>query len=44
MQFIDLHAQYEQLKSEIDAGIAGVLAHSRYIGGPEVQRLEIELA
>lgn len=44
MQFRDLCAQYEVLKSEIDAGIARVLEHGRYIGGPEVAELEARLA
>lgn len=44
MEFIDLHAQYEKLKAEIDAGIAGVLAHGHFISGPEVKKLEDALA
>ena len=36
MQFRDLSAQYAALKDGIDAGIARVLEHGRYIGGPEV--------
>lgn len=41
--FIDLHAQQERLRHEIDAGIAGVLAHGQYILGPEVSELEERL-
>lgn len=41
--FIDLHAQQERLRGEIDAGIAKVLAHGQYILGPEVNELEERL-
>lgn len=44
MQFRDLSAQYAALKEGIDAGIARVLEHGRYIGGPEVAELERRLA
>ena len=44
MQFRDLGAQYLALKDDIDAGIARVLKHGRYIGGPEVAELEARLA
>lgn len=43
MEFIDLKAQYRQLKSEIDAGIQRVLDHGQYILGPEVAELEEKL-
>lgn len=43
MQFIDLHAQYLQLKEEIDSNIQKVLDHGKYIMGPEVAELEKEL-
>ena len=33
MNFHDLHAQYEALKPEIDAGIASVLASGQFILG-----------
>ncbi|MEP2735222.1 MAG: DegT/DnrJ/EryC1/StrS family aminotransferase [Erythrobacter sp.] len=42
--FVDLAAQQERLRAEIDAGIAGVLAHGKYILGPEVEELEEKLA
>lgn len=42
--FIDLAAQQERLRPEIDAGIARVLAHGQYILGPEVAELEERLA
>lgn len=44
MQFIDLQAQYQHLKEKIDKRIADVLAHGKYIMGPEVQELEQKLA
>ncbi|AQS47184.1 aminotransferase DegT [Thioclava nitratireducens] len=42
--FIDLAAQQDRLRAEIEAGIAGVLAHGQYILGPEVTELEEKLA
>lgn len=42
--FVDLKAQYELLKQSIDARIAGVLEHGRFILGPEVQEFEEALA
>lgn len=44
MQFRDLAAQQAALKDGIDVGIAAVLKHGRYIGGPEVAELERRLA
>ncbi|WP_306666876.1 DegT/DnrJ/EryC1/StrS family aminotransferase [Phascolarctobacterium faecium] len=44
MEFIDLHAQYLQLKDEINANIQKVLDHGKYIMGPEVFELEDQLA
>lgn len=44
MEFIDLAAQQARLKEEIDAGIQRVLAHGKYILGPEVGELEEKLA
>ena len=41
--FIDLAAQQTRLKSDIDARMAAVLAHGKYIMGPEVADLEQEL-
>lgn len=43
MEFVDLKAQYTRLKAEIDAGIARVLEHGKYILGPEVAALEERL-
>lgn len=42
--FIDLKAQRERLREEIDAAIARVLDHGQYILGPEVGLFEQELA
>ena len=44
MEFIDLKAQYQSLKSEIDSGIQRVLEHGQFILGPEVGELEEKLA
>lgn len=44
MQFIDLAAQQNRIKVEIDAAIQRVLAHGKYILGPEVAELEEKLA
>ena len=44
MQFIDLKAQYQALKDEINANIQAVLDDGRYIGGPQVKELEERLA
>lgn len=40
MEFIDLAAQQDRLRNEIETGIANVLAHGKYIMGPEVAELE----
>lgn len=42
--FIDLAAQQDRLRSQIDAAIANVLSHGKYILGPEVDELEERLA
>lgn len=42
--FIDLAAQQDRLRKEIEDGIARVLAHGQYILGPEVAELEERLA
>ncbi len=42
--FIDLQAQFHHLEADIRAGIDGVLAHGRFIMGPEVAELETALA
>lgn len=40
MEFIDLEAQQDQIRSDIDSAIEGVLDHGQYILGPEVEELE----
>lgn len=42
--FVDLAAQQDRLRTEIETGIARVLAHGKYILGPEVGELEERLA
>lgn len=42
--FNDLGAQYRHLKPEIDAGIAEVIESCHFISGPQVTKLEEELA
>lgn len=44
MEFRDLKKQYEVLKPQMDAAISQVLADAHYISGPQVQRLEQQLA
>jgi dTDP-4-amino-4,6-dideoxygalactose transaminase len=42
--FLDLGAAYRELKDEIDAAVARVLASGWYIGGPEVEAFEQDFA
>lgn len=44
MQFVDLAAQQARIKDKIDANVQKVLAHGKYILGPEVGELEEKLA
>ena len=44
MKFIDLQAQYQQYRVDIDAAIQRVLDHGQYINGPEIRQLEAQLA
>ena len=44
MQFIDLAAQQKRIKDKIDANIAAILDHGKYIMGPEIGILENRLA
>jgi len=44
VNFIDLAAQQSRIKPRLDAAIQGVLAHGRYVMGPEVAELERRLA
>jgi dTDP-4-amino-4,6-dideoxygalactose transaminase len=42
--FVDLKAQYRSHKKSIDAAIRDVIAHTRFIQGPEVAKFEREFA
>jgi len=44
MQFIDLKAQYNLIKENVDKRIQKVLDHQKFIMGPEIQELEETLA
>lgn len=44
MEFVDLHSQQQRIKPQIDAAIQKVLAHGKYILGPEVAELEEKLS
>jgi dTDP-4-amino-4,6-dideoxygalactose transaminase len=44
IQFTDLHAQYAEAKTEIDAAIANVIAKSSFITGPLVDEFEATFA
>ena len=44
IQFIDLQAQRERIKKQIDAGIQTVLEHGRFVMGPEIKEFEQKLA
>lgn len=41
---VDLSAQYQSIKNEIDATIASVLEHSAFIGGTFVEQFETDFA
>ena len=44
MKFFDLESQQSLIKEKIDRGISDILAHGKYILGPEVAELEDNLA
>lgn len=44
MEFVDLQAQQARIKDQINANIQRVLAHGKYILGPEVDELEQRLS
>lgn len=44
MQFLDLKKQYKSIKKEIDKAIKNVLENSIFIGGPEVEKFESDVA
>jgi dTDP-4-amino-4,6-dideoxygalactose transaminase len=41
---LDLKAQYAQIKTEVDAAVARVIASTQYINGPDVEALEEDIA
>lgn len=43
IQFIDLKAQQQRIKKEIDAAVQNVLDHGKYIMGPEIKEFEKQL-
>jgi len=44
VKFLDLQAQYQSIKQEIDSAVAGVLASGQYVLGPEVEAFEKRFA
>jgi dTDP-4-amino-4,6-dideoxygalactose transaminase len=44
IKFLDLKAQYDGIKEEIDAAISNVVADSAFVGGPAIGRFEGEFA
>jgi UDP-2-acetamido-2-deoxy-ribo-hexuluronate aminotransferase len=43
IQMVDLVSQYEKIKPEVDAAVAGVLSSAQFINGPEVKAFQSEL-
>jgi dTDP-4-amino-4,6-dideoxygalactose transaminase len=44
VKFLDLQAQYQSIKPDIDEAVLSVLASSQYVLGPEVEAFEKEFA
>jgi dTDP-4-amino-4,6-dideoxygalactose transaminase len=44
IRFLDLPAEYHELKTEIDTAVAGVLESGQFVGGKEIAALEEEFA
>jgi dTDP-4-amino-4,6-dideoxygalactose transaminase len=44
IQLVDLKAQYETIKNDIDAAIKGVIAETAFIGGRYVKAFEESFA
>lgn len=42
--FVDLYAQYQSIKNEIDAAIENTILHSSYIGGTTIKKFEQDFA
>lgn len=44
LQFLDLRLQYEEIQEEIMQAVTRVLETQRFVLGPEVEQLEVEIA
>ncbi|MDN5938730.1 MAG: DegT/DnrJ/EryC1/StrS family aminotransferase [Salinisphaera sp.] len=44
MQIVDLQAQYQRIRTDVDQRMRVVLEHGQYVMGPEVEELESRLA
>lgn len=44
IQMVDLNAQHQSLRQELDAAIGKVINHGQFIQGPEVKEFELSLA
>jgi len=44
MKFLDLNAQYESIRAQIDGAVARVIRESSFILGADLQKLEAEIA
>jgi len=44
VEFIDLKTQYARYKADIDARMAAVMAHGRFVMGPEIDEIEAAMA
>jgi len=44
MDFIDLRTQYEHIRDDVRRRVDAVLAHGRFVNGPEIPELESRLA
>ncbi len=44
IKFLDLHSQYNSIKSDVDAAIASVIADAAFIGGSYAKKFEEEFA
>ena len=44
IRFLDLPAEYHELKTEIDAAVAQVFESGQYVGGPQIAALEEEFS
>jgi dTDP-4-amino-4,6-dideoxygalactose transaminase len=42
--FLDLKAQYADIRAEIQAALEGVFTHMQFVGGPWVEKFEEEFA